>query len=235
MSMITLGRHGPKSVVKFGILAAMIASPAVSRASTVYSTFGPSFGDETGVADQVGPDGFGDNIAQAATFTPGSTLDLSSLEIALSCFNTGDCPDNFKVEVTADSSGLPNTSDVLASFTVAGSTLPILGASSHLTLTYSGPTLALNSGTPYWVVVLPDATATDQIQWNLTPGSDISTAVAFGGGGPGDTWFSASETAGAFEVDGNNPGGGGGVPEPGTLGMMLGGGLLIGLVRKIRG
>ena len=234
MNIITLGRRGFKSATKLGALALMIGAPVVSHAAIVYSNFGSSFGYNTSQGNTIGNDGFGDDLAQADTFTPSSTLDLSTIEIAISCLASGDCANNFTVDLTSDSAGVPNTaSGVLASFTVTGSTLPVLGASTHLTLTYAGPTLALNTGTHYWIVVLPDASGTDQLVWNLNSTSDSSNlATAFAGGGSADTWFTLGGTPGAYEVDGVSPGG---VPEPGTLGMMLGGGLLLGLLRKIRG
>jgi hypothetical protein len=237
MNMVTAVRRGFKSVTSFGILAVMLALPAVSRAAIVYTNFdaglsyNPSFANEVGDDLAIPPD----NLAEADTFTPTTTLDLSSIEIPLSCLNTSLCPNNFTVELTTDSSGSPNTvSAPLASFTVTGSTLPIFGVTTHLTLTYSGPTLALNAGTAYWIVVLPDASGTDQIEWNTPVNTNDTSAeeVAFAGGGSSDSWFALGGTPNAYEVDGTVPGT---VPEPGTIGMMLGGGLLLGFIRKVRG
>ncbi len=233
---ITLDRIRAKPLTSLGVLVLLIAAPSVSRATTAYSNFGAGFAYNTTQGLVVGNDLAGDNLAEADTFTPSSTLDFSTIEIALSCLATGDCPNSFTVDLTTDNSGVPNTSGggVLASFTVTGSTLPIFGVSTHLTLTYAGSPLALNSGTAYWIAVLPDAGGVDQIVWNWNTTGDISSqAVASNGGGPSDAWLAPSgQTPGAYEVDGNPPGG---VPEPGTFGMLLGGGLLLGLLRKIQG
>lgn len=234
MNMIALVLRGFKSVTSYGILAMMIALPAVSRATIVYSNFAASFGYDTLDGNEVGNDLASDNLAEADTFTPTSTLDLSSIEIPLSCLNTGLCPNNFSVEITTDTGsapGVPNTSSVLASIAVTGSTLPIFGGSGHLTLTYSGPTVALAAGTQYWIVVLPDAGGADQIEWNWnTTGDSSASATAAVGGGPSDTWFNLGSTPSAYEIDGTSS-----VPEPGTIGMMLAGGLLLGFIRKVRG
>ena len=232
MNIINLGRRGFKSLTNLGALALMIGAPAVSRAAIVYSNFGPSFSYDTTGGNTVGNDGIGDNLAQADTFTPGATFDLTTIEIAVSCLASGDCANSFTVELTSDSAGLPNTGSVLASFSVAGTSLPVLGGSTPVTLTYAGPTLALNSGTAYWLVVLPDAGGADQIVWNLNSTGDASNlATAFAGGGSGDTYYTLGGTPGAYEIDGTPAGG---VPEPGTVGMMLGGGLLLALFRKVR-
>jgi hypothetical protein len=225
MNIITLGRHG--LVARFGVLALLIGAPAVSRASLVFSNFGAGFSYNTSVGNEIGNDGVGDNLAEADTFTAGSTVTFSSLEIALSCF--GACPDAFSVDLVADASGLPNTSSVLESFSVLGTSLQVLGGSAHLTLTsVAHPTLT--AGTHYWIAVLSDLN--DHIAWNLnTTGDSSAEATAFAGGGAGDTWFALGQTPGAYEVDGS----GAGTPEPGTLSLMLGGGLLLGLIRKIRG
>src|ERR1019366_894511 len=160
-----------KSAARLGLLALLAAvAPAVSRASVGYTNFGTSPLFNTTQGNEIGPDGLGDDLAEADQFTAAATLNLSTIEIALSCVNTGLCPNSFAVALESDDAGSPaNTVTPLASFTVTGSTLPILGSSIDQTLTYSGPTLTLDSGTSYWLVVLPDAApvGADQIAWNL--------------------------------------------------------------------
>jgi len=228
MNIITLGRHG--LVARFGVLALLIGAPAVSRASIVFSNFAASDGYNTTQGNEIGNDGVGDNLAQADTFTAGSNFTFTGLTIALSCLSNGSCPDSFSVDLVADSGGLPNTSSVLESFSVAGTSLQVLGGSGVVTLN-SVLNPMLTAGTSYWIAVLSDLN--DHIAWNLNTTSDASAeATAFAGGLPGDTWFALGATPGAYEVDGTV---GSGTPEPGTLSMMLGGGLLLGLIRKIRG
>jgi len=226
MNIMTLNQNGFKSMAKFGLVALMLAAaPAVCRATVVYTNFGGGFTFNNGAGNTVGTDGLGDNLAQANTFTPTATYTFTSLEIALSC--NGACPDNFTVAILGDSGGLPNAASVLDSFIVAGSGLQALGGSAYLTLTGGSPTLV--SGTPYWIAVLSDTN--NQIVWNWnTTGDPSAEATAFAGGGVGDLWYALGATPGAYQVDGS----GSPVPEPGTLGMILGGGLLLGLLRKVR-
>jgi PEP-CTERM motif len=223
-------RLGFKSLA-FGVLTLMIGAPAVSRATLVFSNFGADDSYNTGFGNQIGDDGLGDNLAEADTFTPASTVDFSSLEIALSCF--GGCPDSFTVELTTDVSGLPNTdTGVLESFTESGTSLAAQSSGPAPIMFTSILNPVLTAGTPYWIVVLPDAGGVDQIAWGLNTQSDPSaSATAFAGGGPTDTWVNYGDTPGAYEVDGSSTSS---VPEPGTLGMLLGGGLLLGLLRKVR-
>jgi hypothetical protein len=108
-----------------------------------------------------------------------------------------------------------------------------LGTPSTSSLISIPTTISVLSGVAYWLVVLPDAGGADEIQWNLNTQTDPSNqAVASAGGGPGDTWYALGQTPGAYEIDGTLVTAG--TPEPGTIGMMLGGGLLLGFLRKVR-
>jgi hypothetical protein len=228
---MTLGRS--KLLANLGALALMIAAPAVSRASTVYSNFTGSFLFNSGGGNLVGDDGLGigDNLGQGDTFTPGATYTFQSLEIALSCeFSTSaaNCPDDVTVDLETSSSNAPSGT-ILESFTVTGRTLQTLGATGYTPLTsLVNPTLT--SSVQYWIVVLADTNDTVVWNWN-TAGDSSAQAVSSDGG---TTWLSPSGQApGAYEVDGALVGNS--TPEPGTLGMILGGGALLGLLRKVRG
>jgi len=206
----------------------ILAAPVVSRATVVYSNFGLSFAFDQTQGNSIGNDLVGDNLAEAETFTPGANFTFTALEIALSCAVSCPGSDPLTVSLQTSTAGLPSGT-ALETFTVAGGTLPTLGTSLHQTFT-SILNPALTSGTKYWVVVI-DALGNNQSTWSLnTTGATATNADSIDGG---TSWNSPTgQTPGAFEVDGST---GSVTPEPGTLGMMLGGGLLLGLIRKIRG
>lgn len=225
---ITLPKLSFKLLTSFGALALMIVAPAVSHATVVYSNLGAGSSSDIN-GNEVGNDGVpGDNLAQGDTFTPGANYTLTGIQIALSCWGT--CANNYTVEIVADSAGLPDTTTVLFSAVELGTAL---GAPSTSSLVSIPTTISVLSGVAYWLVVLPDAGGTDNIQWNWNTQSDASTqATAGAGGGPGDSWFVLGQTPGAYEIDGTLATTA--APEPGTIGMMLGGGLLLGFLRKVR-
>lgn len=219
----TQDRNGFKLLTTIVFWSLILAAPVVSRAATVFSNFGPSFAYNTSEGNLVGNDSLGDNLAEADTFTPTFTSKLSTVEIALACEFMGDCPDATTVAIETNSSDAPSGT-VVASFTIAGNTLPLFGVSTHLTL--SGPTPTLTAGVQYWIVVESDTN--NRVEWNLNTAGDTSDQAVSADGGT--TWFSPSgQTPGAYEIDGLVA-----TPEPGTLGMMLGGGLLLAFLRKFR-
>jgi hypothetical protein len=223
---ILFGKFGFKLMSCFGALALMIVAPSASRASVVFSNLGA--GSSSNIdGNEVGNDRDGDNLAEGDTFTPGGNFTMTTLQLALSCWGT--CANTYTVELTNDASGVPGTS-ILFSSVQLGTALAAPSTTSLVTIATSA--VSLVSGTSYWIVVLPDVGGTDEIQWNWnTTGDPSNLATAFAGGGAGDTWFTLGGTPSAYEVDGTIVGTG--TPEPGTLGLMLGGGLLIGLLRKV--
>jgi len=82
---------------------------------------------------------------------------------------------------------------------------------------------ALMPATRYWITVSADLN--DSIAWNLNAISDPGAeAISIDGG---STWFSPSgNTPGAFQVSGI-------VPEPASVGLVLGAALLLGLLRLL--
>jgi len=85
----------------------------------------------------------------------------------------------------------------------------------------------LSVGTHYWVAVR--APLTDTIAWNLNTSGDVSDQAISTDSGA--TWLSPSgNTPGALRVDAVPLA----VPEPGSLGLLIGGGLLLSLVRRQR-
>jgi len=107
----------------------LLAAPAVSRADTIlFTNFGAGLSYNTGAANFVGNAFDGNLYAEGDTFTPSTTTKLSSIDIALSCMFGGGCPDNFTVSLDRNSGDAPSTA--LESFTVAGSSLGLLGANN---------------------------------------------------------------------------------------------------------
>ena len=155
----------------------------------------------------------------AAPFTVVTTTYFGELDIALGYDPGIDTATNsVTVDLMSDSGG-PGT--VLESWGV--SFLPTVEFCCTLQM-LSGNTLLLESGTTYWVAVLPgDSTA--NAQWNFNTTDD--TAPVFLNEGSG--WFAigSGPLDGAFEVQGTA------APEPGTM-TLLGSGLLglAGLLRR---
>jgi len=200
-----------------GVCALLLAAPAVSRADTVvFSNFGAGSSYNTSVANPVGNAFDGNNYGEGDTFTPTSTTKLSSIDIALSCFSAGLCPDAFTVSLDTSSGDAPST--VLESFSVAGTSLGLFGSSNAPIVLTSILDPTLTSGTQYWVTVTSDLN--DSIGWNLNSTGDPSDeALSFDGGA---SWFSPSgQTPGAYEVNGASSTTTPPVPEPSSLGLMM--------------
>jgi len=205
-------------LANMGVCALLLAAPAVSRADTVvFSNFGAGSSYNTIVANSVGNAFDGNNYGEGDTFTPTSTTKLSSIDIALSCLFAGGCPDAFTVALDTSSGDAPAT--VVESFSVAGTSLGLLGSSNAPIVLTSVLDPTLTSGTQYWVTVTSDLN--DSIGWNLNSTTDTSDEAISTDGGA--TWFSPSGlTPGAYEVNGASsktpP-----VPEPSSLGLMMSG------------
>jgi hypothetical protein len=208
--------------LKLSFLTLMFA--AVSHATVVYSNFGASFAYDTSGGNLAGNDFNGDQLGEGDTFTPATTATLSTIEIALSCFQAAFCPSNFTVSLDSDNGDQPGAT--IESFTVLGSSLGLLGVNNAPIILTSILHPTLVSGTQYWLAVI--APLTDTVVWNSNSTGDTSDqALSIDGGA---TWFSPSgQTPGAYEIDGASS-----IPEPGTLLLLATGGVLIGLKRKLR-
>jgi hypothetical protein len=204
-----------RSTILAGLVVCVLlfAAPAVSLADTlVYSNFGPGNSYDFATGNIAGNDFAGDTLSEAATFTAGSTLQFSSLDIALSCFGAGLCPANFTVSLNSNSGGQPGAA--LESFTVNGATLQLLGSSNPPLLLSSVLHPTLTTGTQYWITV--SATAADSVDWNWNTHGDASPELLSDGTG----WYALGMPPGAYDVFGT-PVTTAPVPEPSTL-VLLG-------------
>ena len=200
--------------VRLALLAvfAFFAASGVARADDVlYTNFGPGFAYDTSGGNVVG-NGFDTNLyAQGDQFQVSSTSQVSSLDLALSCFTS--CPDAFTVQLRTDSSNSPG--GVLESFSVSGGSLGAFGNNNAPLVLDSVLMPTLTTGTNYWVTVLSDPNNSIVWNWNST-GSTNNEALSSDGGA---TWFSPSgQTPGALQVNGPSTTI---TPEPDTL-VLLG-------------
>jgi hypothetical protein len=224
-----VGRRHLSNLIKLALSAALLAIPAVSFADVIAGNFGPSHSYEKAEGNFAGNDFVGDDFTQAIGFTPVNSGVTSSLILGLNCFYSGQCNNNFTVSLETDSGGQPSGTG-LESFTLAGTSLAILGQSaSYSTLTLTSTLKpVLVAGTLYWIVVSPDVAGNDAIVWNFNNIGDAISDAAYSEDG-GLTWIGgpnepgAEPTPGAFEVDGTI------VPEPSSIGLLLTSGLVLAL------
>jgi hypothetical protein len=205
--------------------ALMFAIPVLSQASVVYTNLGASPIYDINSGNFVGNAFDGNQYAEGDTFTPSANATLSSIQVALSCFDV--CGPSFSVSLDSDSGG-DSPGALLETFSVPGSTLGALGLNNALVLLTSVLHPALVSGTQYWLTV--SAPLTDSIVWNSNSIGDTSDQAVSTDGGA--TWFAPSGlTPGAYEIDGNLTSS---TPEPSTLLLLASGVVLIGIKRRFR-
>jgi hypothetical protein len=152
-----------------------------------------------------GPGGY---QAVAAAFTPTSAAYFTELDLGLTYLYG---LNSVTVDLMSDSGG-PGA--VLESWNSIS--LPAYGPCCTLETLSGNGTILLESGTTYWVAVLPDDGTGAAWFANST---NASTEALYN---PGSGWFSVGDSPGntAFEVQGVST-----TPEPGTL-TLLGSGLL---------
>lgn len=189
-------------VTSIGVWVLLLAAPALADI-VVFSNFDSSFSYNTGAGNFIGNglDGSGSNYAEGATFTPTTSADFSSLDIALSNF-FGTNTDTLTVSLDANSSGAPGAA--LENLTVGPGALGTFGNNNAPLLLDSVLHPLLTAGTQYWVTV-SDATGgappPDSNVWNWNDTSDASSEAISTDGGT--TWFSPSGlTPGAYQVNG---------------------------------
>jgi len=147
----------------------------------------------------------------AFSFTPSTTVDFTQLTMGLSSVSGANA---VTVELLGDASG---PGSVLDSWNVIN--LPTFGTCCTLQ-DLSGNGIALNSGTTYWLAVLPGNSGTWAV-WNENTVGAMGAQYLNQGSGFINV---GSQTVGAFEVEGSAivPSA---VPEPGSV-VLLSTGLL---------
>lgn len=207
-----------------GVSMLVCAAPSVARAATVFTNFGPSLAYDINSGNSLGNAFDGNLYAQANTFTPSFSASLDSVLLALSCAFS--CPDPLTVSLNADNGDQPGA--VLETFSIDGTGLGSFGTNNPSLLLSSILHPTLSAGIQYWIAV--SAPLRDTAVWNLNTTGDVSDQAISTDGGA--TWFSPSgNTPGAFEVGGSPVD----TPEPGTVALMAGGGLLLAIFRRRRG
>lgn len=205
--------------------------PLASFGSVIAGNLGgapPGYNDTLG--NTVGDDflGVGDNLGEGVSFVPTSGGTVSTVKVALSCFESGLCPDNFTVALDRNNGGLPGTA--IETYTVSGSSLGNTGSPNPVVVLTSTTNPVLAAGTEYWLTITTDTNNSGV--WNFNQTGDASpTAVSLDGG---MTWASAANifpTPGGYEID---SAGTTVTPEPASIALVLGSALLIGLGRKLR-
>jgi len=215
-----------KSLAGVAVWALVLIAPSVGRATVVFSNLAGGLTKyNTSDGNTVGFDPvFSTDDAEGDTFL-GTGLTFSNLQIAINCVAIGACPDNITVALTANNGGQPGAT--IESFTVAGGSIGIFGGNALVNLS-SVLHPVLSNGTRYWITV--EADLNDALAWNLNSTGDTSAEANSQDGGA--SWFSPSGfTPGAFEVDGTANTS---APEPGTAALLVSGGLLLGLFRRVR-
>jgi hypothetical protein len=208
-----------------GVSLLGLAAPSVAEAGTVFTNFGPALSYDINSGNPVGNAFDGNQYAEANTFSSSFTGSLDSLLLALSCAFS--CPDAITVSLTADNGDQPGA--ILESFSVNGTGLGPIGVYNAPILLNSMLHPVLSVGVQYWVAV--SAPLTDNVSWNLNTTGDASDQAMSTDGGA--TWFSPSgNTPGALEVDASATTVG--APEPGSAALLVGGGLLLALIRQRR-
>lgn len=202
-----------------GCVVALVLCLNSARAGVVFSNFGAGDTYDTTLGYVVGPDGFGNTFVDASRFTATGSGTLSTIELALSNVlgNSG-----LTVELHADAGGTIGA--LLASGSTAA-TGPLNSTNPLATASMSAA--ALNSGTPYWVVV--SSTAGGLNAWNFNSISDVGPhATSLDGG---STFAYAADTHGAFRVNATTAAP---TPEPGTLTVFALGAVGLAAGRRLR-
>ena len=207
----------------YGILAlvslAIMFSASPARATSLYSTLGPSGQFDTGTGYTVTGSNF-NNAVIASPFSVSTTANLTNALLGVGNFTGNNNPITLYVESNAG--GVPGA--ILTTLTQVG-VLPPFGTNGLTMFTSGGFTLT--SGTMYWLVAQETDPGTYQA-WNWAF-NDTDNNVAFNtlgsATGPWTTFFGPDV---AFQINGTTS-----VPDGGSSVMLLGIGLAgVGWMRR---
>jgi hypothetical protein len=209
-------------LARLGVWLSVVTAPALSApVSLLITNFGPGSSYNISQGNPVGNSLDGNTYAEGDTFLLAGNAVFTSLRVALSCAFA--CPDPVTISLNRDAGNQPGTA--IETFTIPGSSLGALGTNNAPVVLNSllDPTLVFN--TRYWITVKTDLN--DSIAWNLNSTGDRSAEAISTNGGT--SWFSPSGvTPGAFDVSGITP-------EPGSLGLVFGALVVLGVLSKQRG
>lgn len=207
--------------MRFLAAGVFILCASVANAGVIVSDFGPgrTYDNTDGGIGFESPD------ILAVSFTPTTTYQLGSVEIAayLSWSRIGPSS-SLVVELAADSSGLPGMN--IATFGFAPGTITTIGSSGNTVLIGpSFPDVTLTAGSKYWLEVYTN-TVQSGYGWEVNSLSPGQYGVEEYSGG---SWsYNGDILTPAFEVDSLDP-----APEP-AASVLLGAGLLALVAMRIR-
>jgi hypothetical protein len=203
------GMHRTASYASVLAVSVMVL-PIASKADTIFSNFGPGDSFQTNEGYTVSGSQLvsGLNLDQAMGFTPGSSFNLTQIDIAMS-FVAGHNAVN--LSLNADAGGLPGA--LLESWFLTN--LPSYGSSFPPEQVTAGPGVLLSAHQQYWLVA-EYVGADTYAKWNVTSAGDTGPRAENVNG----AWFVYNASArGAFDIVGTPVP----VPEPGTLVLLAAG------------
>ena len=141
----------------------------------------------------------------AGQFIPGANYTMTDAQVKVE--ENGTLVPTFNLSLYSDNSGAPGAS--LGS--IGGGSAP---GGSFGTVMVSSPAFSLMTGTPYWLVMTPNAGTGVFWAGGGSPSSATDSAPNATGGAP---WSPVSTVSLQFQIDGVNAP----VPEPGSLMLLL--------------
>jgi len=201
------------------ILAAALLAAAPLQAATIYNQPTDLSGS---VASQNDPGGAGEIAKAYDNFTLSTASSVTSLGWTGSYFaGSAGGISGFLVEIWADNAGAPGASLLSATISGnAGETSLDNDSNGDPAYAYSATLatpFAAAAGTAYWLSIQPTLAGSSQWGWENGSGGDGAAYQVFGGSP------AAITNDLAFSLDGTASGGGGSVPEPGSLALLAAG------------
>jgi len=195
------------------LLALVVAFPAVG-ATVVYDTFGPgdSYSPSPGYVFFDGPPGTIRDFRVGNQFVPSSSGTLASVTLAAGIEDSRfvQSPSNsllVQLRTNEIQNGQQQPGSFLASALVNGQ-MGVVG-SSIVTANFGG-SIAIDAGTPYWIVALPNPSSPLSGGWSTNSigttgwnGQYLSQFAVFPPGSILSEWVTSDSLQGAFRVEAN--------------------------------